>query len=357
MKIVKGLSLLVILLVIAAWIVTQMTLIYIPVGKVGVRIQQYSVLGSQGVIPKDFGPGWHRDLGPIDNWQIFNSTVQSLEMTRDPQRGDRVGRDDIQVQSADGYAVSVDITVKYRIQDGMAHKLYEDTGSGIKYKTIVRSESERVCIGVFGEMRTEEFYLSQVRRDKAREVKEQLTEALADNYVEVIDVLMRDVEFDPEYEKKIRRKTLADQEVELNKSQAEAKKMAGKTQVIEAETVRKVRVITQEKEAALITMRAQADREIATITANADRYATEKKSDADLVAAQKGAEGTLLVKEAEAEGERLRNRALVGAGGSVLVALETARNIDLSALTVSTLDIDLLDIDGMASRFGVPEEE
>jgi regulator of protease activity HflC (stomatin/prohibitin superfamily) len=354
MKIVKILSALVIIVVLAAWILTRLTLVYVPMGKAGVRIQQFSIFGSKGVVKKDFGPGWHRDLGPIDTWQLYDSTVQTLEMTRDPQRGDRMGRDDVQVQSADGYAVSVDVTVKYRIANGMAHKLYEDTGSGVKYKAIVRNQSERVCIGVFGEMKTEDFYNPEVRRAKAELVNDQLRLALESNYVEVIDVLIRDVQFDPEYEKKIRRKKLADQEVELNKSLAKSKGMAGKTQVIEAETVRKVRIITQERVSELVTLKAETDRSIATITADADKYARQKKADADLIAAQNGAKGKLLVKQAEAEGERLRNLAMMGAGGSVIVALEMARNIELKDLTISTLDIDLLDIDGMATRFGIP---
>lgn len=357
MKTIKVLSVLIIVLVIVAWLATKVTLIYIPVGTTGVRTQEYAVFGEKGVVQKDFGPGWRRDLGPIDRWILFDSTVQTLEMSRDPQHGDRQVRDDVQVQSADGYTVSVDITMKYRIQQGKAHKLYQDTGSGTKYKTVVRNESERVCIALFGQMKTEEFYNPEERRKKAIQVKEQLAESLADNYVEVIDVLMRDVQFDPEYEMKIRRKKLADQEVELNKAQARAKTMAGKTQVIEAETVRKVEIVKKEKEAALIRMQAEADLKIARIKADADKYAVQKQADADLVAAQKGAEGQLLVKKAEAEGERLRNRAMMGVGGRIIVALEAARNLNLTDLIISTLAIDPLDIDGMVTRLGVPEEE
>ena len=44
--------------------------IFIPIGQTGVRIQQYSILGKKGVIEKDYGPGWHRDIGPIDNWEL-----------------------------------------------------------------------------------------------------------------------------------------------------------------------------------------------------------------------------------------------------------------------------------------------
>jgi regulator of protease activity HflC (stomatin/prohibitin superfamily) len=221
---------------------------YVEVGFVGVRTQEYGIFGSQGVVQKDFGPGWHRDLGPIDSWRFFESTIQTLEMTRDASRGSVRGRDDVRIQSADGYTVSVDVTVKYRIQEGKAHKLYEDTGSKEKYKVIVRNEAEKACLALFGQMKTEDFYNPDVRRTRQEEVKKRLADSLEDNYVEVFDVLMRDVTFDPEYEKKIQRRKLADQEVELNKSMGKAEQMRGKTQVIEAETQRILQVIKQEKE-------------------------------------------------------------------------------------------------------------
>ena len=356
MKAIKAASFLVVLVILGGVLVLKMLTIHIPIGTVGVRTQEYSVFGKKGVVQQDFGPGWHRDLGPVDSWQLFDKTVQTLEMTRDPKRGSRAGRDDVQVQSADGYAVSVDVTIKYRITDGKAHKLFEDTGSGVKYKAIVRNQAQKACMGLFGQMKTEDFYNPDERRHKATEAKSVLVEALKGNFVEVIEVLMRDVQFDPEYEMKIRRKKLADQEVELNKSMARAAEMSGKTQVIEAETKRLVSVIMQEKESELVKMQAQTDREITKIKADYEKYATEKNADADLIAAQKDAQGQLLVKTAEAEGERLRNKAMMGVGGRVLVALEAAKNLNLSDVTISTVDNDLLDIGKMATKLGVPPE-
>ena len=357
MKTIRAIAFLIVLGIVGLWVAVKMLTIDIHVGTVGVRTQQYAVFGAKGVVTKDFGPGWHRDLGPVDSWTLFDSTVQTLEMTRDPGRGDMEGRDDVQVQSADGYTVSVDVTVKYRIQHDMAHRLYQDTGSGSKYKAIVRNEAQQACMGLFGQMKTEDFYNPEIRRDKAEKVTALLEESLQDNFVEVIDVLIRNVQFDPDYEEKIRRKKLADQEVELNISMAKAEEMRGKTQVIEAETVRLVKIITKEKEAELITMEATTDREVAEIRAEAERFATEKQADADLIRAENEAEGELLVKKAEAEGEELRNRAMMGVGGSTIVALEAARNLNISQVTVSSVQTDLLDLDEMATKLGVPKPD
>jgi regulator of protease activity HflC (stomatin/prohibitin superfamily) len=354
MKSIKMISVLIIVIAIGAYIIVKATLTPIPIGIVGVRTQEYAIIGKKGVVQEDFGPGWHRALWPIDSWQYFDSTVQTLEMTRDPQRGDRKGRDDVQVQSADGYAVSVDVTIKYRIEPGKAHKLYVDTGSGVRYKAIVRNEAEKTCIAQFGGMKTEDFYNPHVRRTVAKAALSSLQESLKDNYVAVLDLLIRDVQFDPEYERKIQTKKLADQEVEVNKSLQRSREMQGKTDVIGAETKRLIKIIREEKEAELVKMRAETDLTIADIKAKSEKYATEKRADADVYAAKKSAEGHLQVKQAEAEGERLRNLAMKGVGGGVIVALEAAKNLNLEDVTISTVDNDLLDIDGMATKLGAP---
>ncbi len=353
----KTVSAIVIAIILGGWFTVQILTVDIPIGRVGVRVQQYGILGKRGVVQTDFGPGWHRDLGPIDSWVTYDSTVQTLEMTQERGRGSSVGQDDVKVQSVDGNKISLDVTVKYRIAEGMAHKLYSDTGAGTKYQTIVRNEAEDACMSRFGQMTTEEFYDPEQKRRRSQEVLDELVASLKDNYIEVIDVLIRNVEFDPKYEAKIRSKKLADQEVELNKSMAEAERMRGKTQVIEAETQKLIKIITKEKEAELIRMQAQTDLEIARIEAQYKKYSTEKQADADLVMSQKQASGQRLVKQAEAEGERLRNEALTGPGGEIMVALEAARSLQLEEVTVSTLDVDLLDIEGMAEKLGVPAEE
>lgn len=355
MKAIRLISICVIALLLGGWIVARVLTVDIPVGSVGVRVREYGIGGKRGVEKNDFGPGWHLDLGPIHSWQFYDSTVQTLEMTRDPSFGDRMESDEVKVQSSDGYNISVDVTVKYRIKKDHAHLLYQDLGAGEKYKRFVRNESQGACMKRFGQMATEQFYDPAIRREKSQEVRTMLKENLAQKNVDVVDVLIRDVQFDKDYETKIRRKKLADQEVELNKSEAKAAETRGITQKIEAETEKLISIINQEKESDLRKMEAQTDREIATIIAKAESYATQKRADADLIDAQKEAQGKLLVKKAEAEGEKLRNEAMQGVGGNIIVALEAASNLNVSDIQVSTQQVDFLNLQEMVTRLGVPE--
>jgi len=352
---VRIVCILTVLTIVGAALCLNLVTQYVPLGSVGVRTQVYAFFGPKGVVEKDYSPGWHRKLGPIDSWTLFDSTVQTLEMTKDPMYGDVQGRDDVRVKSADGYSVSVDVTIKYRIQADKAHLLYQDAGAGDKYKIIVRNEAQDACMAVFGQMETEDFYNPESRRLRSVEVSERLHESLGKHYIEVVYVLMRNVMFDPEYENKIRRKKLADQEVQLNISMGKAAEMTGKTEVIEAETGKKVKIITEEKSAKLQIMEADTDRKIATIEAEAEKYVKQKQADADLIEVEKTAEGELLIKVAEAEGEKLRNEAMIGVGGNTMVALEAAQNLQFGKITISTISNDLLDLEKMATKLGVPE--
>ena len=39
-------------------------------------------------------------------------------------------------------------------------------------------------------------------------------------------------------------------------------------------------------------------------------------------------------------------------GGNILVALETAQNLNITSIEVSTVDLDFLDLDAMAEKLG-----
>jgi hypothetical protein len=76
-----------------------------------------------------------------------------------------------------------------------------------------------------------------------------------------------------------------------------------------------------------------------------------------LIVAEKEADGERQVRTSEAEGERLRNQALHGAGGNTIVALEAARNLQIKEATISTMDVDLLDVDAMVEKLGMHKKD
>jgi regulator of protease activity HflC (stomatin/prohibitin superfamily) len=340
MKFIKLLSTLIILAAVSVFVAANFLFIKIDLGETGVRTQQYAVFGSKGVVPMDFGPGWHRNLPLLDTWKIFDSTVQTTEFTTEQERRETKkiysflsstsqryldaslsgSTGQVELKSKDGYTVRLDVTVKYRVSPNEVYQLYQELGSETRYKGIVRDQVQKTIRDIFGTMLTEQFYDPEVRRIKTVEATKDLKGELAESSIDLIDILIRDIAFDPSYERKILDKKLADQDVELNKSRALAEDKKGETNRIAAETEAKVRVIEQELIAKKLTMKADTDKEIAQLNADARLTAAKLKADADLYQAESEAKGTLLEKEATAEGERLKATALNTPGGENLVA-------------------------------------
>lgn len=376
MKFIKLISVLILIGVLGIFIAANFLFMRVELGQTGVRTQQYGFLGKKGVVQEDFGPGWHRNLPLLDTWKVFDATVQTTEFTTDAERKETKaiysklsflsrqyldstpvgGPGQVELKSKDGYTVRLDVTVKYRISPGQVHKLYQELGSEVRYKGIVRDQVQKTIRDVFGTMLTEQFYDPDVRRLKTTEATTQLTRDLTSNSIELIDILIRDIAFDPSYERKILDKKLADQDVELNKSRALAEEKKGETNRIAAETEAKVRVIGQELVSKQVTMKAETDKEIAQINADARLTAAKLTADADLYKAELEAKGTLLEREASAEGESLKAKALNTPGGENLVAFELVEQLHIGDITVSTQTNDFLDVESVLKKVGASEK-
>ena len=87
-------------------------------------------------------------------------------------------------------------------------------GETIKYSLEPRCTS-RVWLG---ELKTEAFYVADAREAEAIKAKEALQKILGTMGVVVEKVLTNDYRFNPEYQKAIEDKKVADQQVEKNKS-------------------------------------------------------------------------------------------------------------------------------------------
>lgn len=376
MKFLKFLSVLVLLAVIGIFVAANFLFIKIDLGQTGVRTQQYAFLGDKGVVEEDFGPGWHRNLPLLDTWNVFDATVQTTEFTTDEERKETKkiysflsstsrkyldaspigGPGQVELKSKDGYTVRLDVTVKYRVSPGEVHKLYQELGSEARYKGIVRDQVQKTIRDVFGTMLTEQFYDPEVRRLKTADAMTQLSTSLDANSIDLIKILIRDIAFDPSYERKILDKKLADQDVELNKSRALAEEKKGETNRIAAETEAKVRVIEQELIAKQLTMKADTDKEIAQLNADARLAAAKLTANADLYKAELEAKGTLLEREASAKGEKLKAAALNTPGGENLVAFELVEQLNLGDITVSTQTNDFLDVEAVLQKVGASAE-
>lgn len=327
--------------------------IKVSVDQIGVRTRIWGV--SRGIVEIDYSAGWHRAVGGIDQWDLYDCTVQTLEFAKEPSRLGHDERKEAAIRTADDYDVSVDMIVKYQIKRGSAWKLRQDLGAGERYKIIVENEIRDIARSVFGRMTEKDLYNPAEKRKRAEECKVQLTERLATRYVDVIDVLILEMRFDPQLERKIKNIKLAELDNVLNKSKTLAAEQRGITQTIDADTEAIAQKIGADKERAITVLDAETSKTVTETLAEADKYYVQKRAEGDLYKQQRIATGTLLIKQSQAEGERLRREALTGSGADIIVAMEAARNMNLADVNLSSLDMNLLDVEDMATRLGVTD--
>lgn len=329
--------------------------IKVGIDQIGARTRIWGV--SRGIVKKDYGPGWHRAISAIDQWDLYDGTVQTMELAKEPSSIGHDERKEAAIRTADDYDVAVDMIVKYQIKKGEAWKLRQDIGVGERYKIIVENETRDVARSVFGMMVERDLYNPTEKRKRAKECREKLTERLLLRHIDVIDVLILEMRFDPQLERKIKNIKLAELDNLLNKSKTLAAEQRGITQTIEADTEAIAQKIGGDKQRSLTVLDAETTKKTIELLAEADKYLVQKKAEGDLYKEQRVAEGTLLIKESRAEGERLRREALAGIGGDIIVAMEAARNVNLADIGISSLDMNLLDVDDMATRLGVSDEK
>ncbi len=329
----------------------RVCIIKVGVDQVGVKTVVWGI--KRGIVKKDFQAGWHRNVPGTVQWEIYDSTVQTLEMTE--EHAGTFGhdeRDALKVRTKDDYDVSADLIIKYRIKRSEAWMLRRDIGSTERYKQIVENEARDIARSVFGRMGELDLYNPYEKRKRALEGRKMHNKRLEKRHVQIIDWLILDIRFDPGLDRKIKSIKVAELEEKVNISKGKAANQRGITQTIDAETEAVALEITGDKKAKIVVMEARTTNKIIEIMAKANQYQVEKRAAGDRYKAEKIASGTYLIAKAKADGEKLRREAMTGIGGNMIVAMEAAKNMNLKDLVISTQDMDFLDINQMIAKFG-----
>ncbi len=337
----------IIVIVIGLWFM----IITVNIDRIGVKTAIWGF--RRGVVQKDYKPGWHRYIRQIETWDLFDGTVQTLNLTSEARNTEgKLENREIKVRTADDYEVSVDIIVKYQIMKGKAHKIRQEIGPGDRYKMFVESEAKDVARSILGRMTEKDLYNPDEKRRRSEEAKHLLAVQVKSRHVNVVDWLILDMRFDTQLERKIKNVKLAELDELLNVAKERAVEKRGITQTIDASTEAIAEKIRSDKDGKIVALKAEMDTKVTEIVASANKFMIVQKAEGDHYMHVKHAAGALLVDRAKAEGERLRRVSMTGMGGDLIVALEAARNINLDDVVVSTQDMDLLDVDEMIIKLG-----
>lgn len=298
-----------------------------------------SLFGKQGVEDRVYEPGAVYFFPAIINdWHVFDTRLQNIEMTYDPHHGDKHFRDDLLFKTIDGNDISLDVIISYRIDPQKASYIVQYVaGSDFELKdNVVRTVARSRTRDIFGELKTEEFYVSDKRDEKAQHVKEELNALLNPYGVIVERVSTKDYRFNPAYQRAIEDKKVADQVAEQNKAA---------TKAAEEEYLKKL----EDAKGEVNKMVAESDGRFRQAQIEADAYYEKQQR----LAAAIEAEGI-----AEAKGITEMNKALTGSGGEVMVKLKiaealTGKKIVLLPLSGSGMDIKTTNINKILETYGL----
>ena len=309
--------------------------------EVGVRTVKWGLFGMKkaGVEDRVYSPGSTFFFLPlINDWNTFDTKLQNIEMTIQTGKGDRRERDDLLFKTIDGNDIGLDVIIAYRLDPERAPHILQNVARNdemLKEK-IVRTIARSKPRDIFGELKTEEFYVASSREQKSEQAKEILQEILGPLGIIVEKVLTKDYRFNAEYQKAIEAKKVADQLVEKNKSAQHAALEEYKKKLKDAE-------------GEVNKMVARADGEFLKARIEADAYYEKQKLLAEAILA----EG-----EATAKGIREKNRALTGGGGETLVKLRIAdalkgKKIILLPVSEGGMNLKTTDMNGLLEIMGI----
>jgi regulator of protease activity HflC (stomatin/prohibitin superfamily) len=276
-------------------------LVYVAPDEFGIKLVR---LGAhRGVQKEVYGPGLYFIVPGMHEMHRLPKGVQVLELTNTPQTAALSSRREkaAHIQTSDGFFVSVDVSIIYRISD--PYLVFTMIGPGTLFEDNgIIPKAEPILKATLGELTTEEFYNSPRRVKRAEAAKEILNRELNPKGINIDQVMVRYFIYSSEIQKNIEEKKLKDQLVFKNQAEARAS--------TEEAILKKV---VQEGEAI-----------VAVKMEEGQAYVTKKRAERDLYARKKKAEADLMVKLAEAERVKLKNEAMEGEGAERMVGLKMA---------------------------------
>tara|TARA_A100001015_G_C15009368_1_gene722268 strand:- start:290 stop:1327 length:1038 start_codon:yes stop_codon:yes gene_type:complete len=308
-------TLFIIAAIFTTFIIGSMCFVYIKPFEFGIK--QVNIGLNRGIQQKKYETGLHFVIPfGFEEMHKLPKNTQLFELTNTPLFRQSQSTSAVNIQTSDGFFVSVDVSILYRIQDPLT--VIKTVGTGQLYIINgIMPKAEPILKDALGQLTTEEFYNPYLRVEKMHLAQKNLNAELASKGIKIDDVFIRYFRYSSEIQKNIEDKKLKDQLVFKNKSEARA--------ATEAALLAKV---VEEGEA---TLKIELEK--------GNAYRIKRNAERDLYVRTKKAAANLLVRQAEATKTKLKNIALKGKGSDNMVGLKMAEVFE-------GLDVVILPSDG-----------
>src|SRR5215831_1023106 len=186
-------------------------------------ILQVTVGVSKGIKPGVLTSGLHWVTPGTERIHLFPTDVQVLNFTNDPNersREDELKLSALNIQTSEGYNVTSDTSVLYRIED--PYKVITTLGPGRLYEqSLVVPRAEQTLRKRLGELDAEQFYDVEKRSKRVALALEDLNADLIPAGVRALAIFVRNYAYDDRYQQAIEQRKIQDQNVFKNKAEAE----------------------------------------------------------------------------------------------------------------------------------------
>lgn len=312
-------------------------------GMVAVRQSKW----GGGVAARDFQPGLHLSLPGVHDWYDLPAGTQLLEWTS--ALGGPTTASALEVRTADGNVVMLDVMVPYRVLPGEAHRIVAE-GRRATFAGEVRTLVEQALQDQLGLLSLEQFSSSEVRAERIASVLDQLDETLLEAHVAAEDVLVASIDFSPAYEKKLletQRERQRGRVLEARRIEdLEKRRILDRQLEIDREVQERRIALDRAVEEVLRAGKSEA-REL---TREFARIETERRAEADRRHEELVATGLSALERAGALERQLRAEILSSEGGVDYLTLAAARATRLQEVVLNSNDPrtpNPLDIDAM----------
>ncbi len=239
-------------------------LVFIEPDKRGVVI---SAVAQKGYREEALTPGLHWIIPFAENVVQYPISRQTYTMSIAPSEGENSGDDSITARTSDGQEIYVDASVIFAIDPAQVVKVH------IMWKDrygdeLVRAQARGVIRDVVSQYRVEEVVTTK-RFEMADKLRTTMAEELNENGLTLVDFILRNITFSPEYAASVEQKQIAEQTaqqakfvVEQRRQEAEQARQtaqgAADASVIRAKGEAEARIIEAQAEAQSLELIARA---------------------------------------------------------------------------------------------------
>jgi regulator of protease activity HflC (stomatin/prohibitin superfamily) len=253
----------------------------VAAGLVFIQPQERGVVitvGSGGTRPEPLQPGLNYIIPFAETVVPYSISRQTYTMSIAPSEGALVGDDSIEARTSDGQIVYIDASVIFSIDPTQVigvHIKWQDNYVDNLVRPVVRG----VIRDAVSQFRVDEVVSSQ-RTAMTDLVTAGLQEKLEEGGLLLVDFVLRNITFSPEYSASVEQKQIAEQLAQQAAFVVDQRKQEAEQARQTAEGVADAAVIEAEGQAQAIVIQAKADAEARLIQAEAEAQALALLADA-----------------------------------------------------------------------------